>query len=161
LDSSPAVARIWYARNADRNANSDAGWILDAIENKDHRPNSGARPTTRPISQAPTPAGLRLDIADVKHALKALMVRSVGLTRESEKLEEAAEQVDFWSRYALGQVFVDPDGWVLQNMLTLARVMIDAALTRTESRGVHFRQDFPVTTDAWRRHIRYTLEESS
>ncbi len=109
----------------------------------------------------PTPPGLRLDIADVKHALKALMVRSVGLTRESEKLEEAAEQVDFWSRYALGQVFVDPEGWVLQNMLTLARVMIDAALTRTESRGVHFRQDYPATSDNWRRHIVYTLEGSS
>jgi L-aspartate oxidase len=109
----------------------------------------------------PTPAGLRLDIADVKHALKALMVRSVGLTREAERLEEAAEQVDFWSRYALGQVFVDPEGWVLQNMLTLARVMIDAASTRTESRGVHFRQDHPASTDSWVRHISYTLEGSS
>jgi L-aspartate oxidase len=109
----------------------------------------------------PTPAGLRLDIADVKHALKALMVRSAGLTREADKLEEAAEQVDFWSRYALGQVFVDPEGWVLQNMLTLARAMIDAALTRTESRGVHFREDFPETTADWRRHISYTLDGSS
>ena len=109
----------------------------------------------------PTPRNLMLDIADVKHALKALMVRSVGLARESHKLEEAAEQVDFWSRYALEQVFVDPDGWVLQNMLTLARLMIDAALTRTESRGVHYRQDHPDSSDAWLRHITYTLEGSN
>ena len=45
-----------------------------------------------------TPQGLRIDIADVKHALKALMVRSVGLAREQHKLQEAADQVDFWSR---------------------------------------------------------------
>lgn len=109
----------------------------------------------------PTPRNLMLDIADVKHALKALMVRSVGLARESHKLEEAAEQVDFWSRYALEQVFVDPEGWVLQNMLTLARIMIDAALTRTESRGVHFRQDFPEASDTWLRHITYTLDGSN
>ena len=86
------------------------------------------------------------------------MVRSVGLAREFQKLEEAAEQVDFWSKYALEQVFVDPDGWVLQNMLTLSRLMIDAALTRTESRGVHFRQDHPESSDDWLRHITYTLD---
>jgi L-aspartate oxidase len=105
-----------------------------------------------------TPQGLRIDIADVKHALKALMVRSVGLAREQQKLQEAADQVDFWSRYALEQVFDDPEGWVLQNMLTLSRAMIDAALTRTETRGVHFRTDFPEPSDTWRRHISYTLE---
>jgi L-aspartate oxidase len=107
-----------------------------------------------------TPQGLRIDIADVKHALKALMVRSVGLAREQHKLQEAADQVDFWSRYALEQVFDDPEGWVLQNMLTLARAMIDAALTRTETRGVHFRTDYPESSDAWHRHITYILEES-
>jgi L-aspartate oxidase len=133
----------------------------DILAMLQHKPDEPL--TVPPVRCAapPTPPGLRLDIADVKHALKALMVRSVGLTRESDKLEEAAEQVDFWSRYALGQVFVDPDGWVLQNMLTLARVMIDAALTRTESRGVHFRQDYPLASDNWRRHIVYTLEGSS
>lgn len=108
----------------------------------------------------PTPPGFRLDIADIKHALKALMVRSVGLARDGQKLAEAAEQVDFWNRYALEQVFVDPDGWVLQNMLTLARAMIDAALSRNETRGVHFRQDFPDSSDDWRRHITYTLNGS-
>jgi aspartate oxidase len=33
-------------------------------------------------------------------------------------------------------------------------------LTRSETRGVHFRQDFPEASDAWRRHITYTLNGS-
>ena len=36
-----------------------------------------------------------------------------------------------------------PEGWQLQNMLTVARIMIAAALEREETRGVHLRTDFP------------------
>jgi L-aspartate oxidase len=31
--------------------------------------------------------------------------------------------------------------------------MVDAARKRQESRGVHFRSDFPRPEDAWRRHL--------
>ena len=68
-------------------------------------------------------------------------------------LAEAADQVDFWCRYVLGHVFDDPAGWTLQNMLTVARLMIAAAPAREESRGVHTRSDFPETDPAWARHI--------
>jgi L-aspartate oxidase len=36
-------------------------------------------------------------------------------------------------------------------MLTAARLVADAALRRTESRGSHFRTDFPETDRAWQR----------
>ena len=44
-------------------------------------------------------------------------------------------------------------GWAVQNMLTTARLMIAAATQRAESRGVHFRADFPESDPAWQRHI--------
>ena len=55
---------------------------------------------------------------------------------------------------ALTREFDKRAGWELQNLLTIARLMIDAALEREESRGVHFRSDFPTRDDAnWARHI--------
>jgi L-aspartate oxidase len=94
-----------------------------------------------------------LDLADIRDSLRALMWRSVGITRDAKGLAEAAEQVDFWCRYVLPTVFDDPAGWTMQNMLTVARLMIAAATAREESRGVHTRRDFPEADPSWARHI--------
>ncbi len=94
-----------------------------------------------------------LDLADIRDSLRALMWRSVGIIRDANGLAEAADLVDFWCRYVLGQVFPDPAGWIMQNMLSVARLMIAAAITREESRGVHTRRDFPNPNPSWARHI--------
>ena len=94
-----------------------------------------------------------LDLADIRDSLRALMWRSVGINRDARNLSDAAEQVDFWCRYVFGHVFQDPEGWTLQNMLIVARLMIDAASQLQESRGVHTRRDFPDTDPKWQRHV--------
>jgi L-aspartate oxidase len=112
------------------------------------------RASARPVGREP------LDLADIRNSLRALMWRSVGITRDAEGLAEAADQVEFWCRYALGQVFADPAGWTLQNMLTVARLMIAAAATRQESRGVHTRRDFPEADPSWARHLAFRRPDS-
>jgi L-aspartate oxidase len=95
-----------------------------------------------------------LDVADITNSLRSLMGRKMGVTRDRAGLEEAAEDVAFWCRYVLAREFDDRAGWELQNLLTIARLMIGAAQQREESRGVHFRSDFPRRDDAhWLRHI--------
>jgi L-aspartate oxidase len=107
-----------------------------------------------PITGTAPPDGREpLDLADIRNSLRALMWRSVGITRDARGLSEAADQVDFWCGYCLGQVFDDPAGWTLQNMLVVARLMIAAALEREESRGVHTRSDFPEAVPSWAHHI--------
>ena len=97
-----------------------------------------------------------LDLADIRDSLRALMWRSCGITRDARGLTEASEQVDFWCRYALNHTFDDPTGWTLQNLLTVARLMISSALARKESRGVHTRSDFPQADPAWLHPIALT-----
>ncbi|MBX9578985.1 MAG: L-aspartate oxidase, partial [Gemmataceae bacterium] len=96
-----------------------------------------------------------LDVADLTNALRALMVRKMGIVRDRGRLLEAKKEVAFWCRYALAREFPTKAGWELQNLLTVARLMIDAALDRDESRGTHFRSDFPARDDArWAgRHV--------
>ncbi len=95
-----------------------------------------------------------LDIADLTNSLRSLMVRKMGIVRDRQRLLEARQDVEFWCRYVLIREFDERKGWELQNLLTVARLMIDAALMREESRGTHFRSDFRKTNDAlWLRHV--------
>jgi L-aspartate oxidase len=96
----------------------------------------------------------QLDVADLTNALRSLMVRNMGIVRNRAGLLEAERTVAFWCRYVLRREFHTRAGWELENMLTVARLMIWSALQRTESRGVHFRSDFAARDDAhWRRHV--------
>lgn len=102
----------------------------------------------------PETGGPRLDISDLTSSLRSLMMRRMGVVRHQQGLAEAEKQVAFWCRYALRREFHSRAGWELQNLLTVARLMIWAARERRESRGVHFRSDHPQRDDArWVRHL--------
>ncbi|MCI0378610.1 MAG: L-aspartate oxidase [Gemmataceae bacterium] len=94
-----------------------------------------------------------LDVPDLTSSLRSLMVRHMGVIRDQSGLEQAQRDVAFWCRYVLRREFDARSGWELQNLLTIARLMIHSALERTESRGVHFRGDYPQSDEHWQRHI--------
>jgi L-aspartate oxidase len=101
--------------------------------------------------------GYRVDIWDLRHSLRAVMWRSVGIERDGEGLSDAREKMETWARIVAGAVLEGPSAWELGNMLTLSRLVTDAALARTESRGVHFRKDFPLRDDnSWRQPVRFS-----
>lgn len=105
-------------------------------------------------SEKNVPIEKTLDVSDITNSLRSLMVRKMGIVRDQARLVEAEEAVSFWCRYALLRAFDSQEGWELQNLLTVARLMIWAAKTREESRGVHYRSDFPQRDDThWRRHL--------
>jgi L-aspartate oxidase len=98
--------------------------------------------------------GEALDVTDLTNSLRSLMVRHMGIVRDRRRMAEAKRDVEFWQRYVLTREFELRAGWELQNLLTVARLMIDSALAREESRGTHFRGDFPTRDDNhWKRHI--------
>ena len=98
----------------------------------------------------------KLDIADVTNSLRAVMWRNAGIVRQGERLAETLEIIDFWRRYVMDKVFDEPAGWQCQNMLTISRLAVQAAHQRQESRGVHFREDYPSTDDVnFKRHLEF------
>ena len=103
-----------------------------------------------------------LDLRDLANALKSVMWRRVGIERSEELLAEAEKSIDFWCSYVMAREFAFRSGWELQNMLTLAKIITVAARRRTESRGVHFRSDFPATDDEhWNTHITFQRPETA
>lgn len=102
-----------------------------------------------------------LDVTDVKSSLRSVMWRNVGIERDGERLTETREIIAFWCRYVMDKAFMPVigndaaiAGWELQNMLTVAFLVTAAAYARTESRGTHFRSDFPTRDDShWRLHL--------
>jgi L-aspartate oxidase len=92
----------------------------------------------------------RREAADVS-TLRELMWECVGIVRDGERLEGAARNLALWEA-ASGAPY-DRRSHELANMVVVGRLMAEAALLREESRGAHFRTDFPSAREEWRRHI--------
>ena len=96
--------------------------------------------------------------ADMILRLQSIMADDVGPFRTHEKLERAVLRIGDLARELGERPFGDGgrfdmrriDWFDLRNMLLVARVVTQAALRRTESRGAHQREDFPGMLPAWR-----------
>ena len=94
-----------------------------------------------------------------------LMWRQVGLFRDREGLTRALSVLDpAWraldARIAGGEP-LDAAAWREASILTVGRLIARAALRREESRGGHFRSDFPKRDDIhWKRRASETRDNS-
>jgi len=86
--------------------------------------------------------------ADIlKSELRKLMTEKVGIIRDEEKLKEALTQVQEIKKETENKAFITIEHWEFINMLTLSELVIKSALIRRESRGAHYRADYPQTDD--------------
>jgi L-aspartate oxidase len=84
-------------------------------------------------------------------ALQSLLWDKVGIVRSGEGLSEAVNILAAWEKVI--KPATDRPSYELANMVLVGRLMTEAALIREESRGAHYRSDFPNSSDAWVRHI--------
>ncbi len=113
-------------------------------------------------------------IQTIRQELPRLMWQDAGICREKTTLTEGISQVKRWqtafnasplsqllSQLTPPQTLTLPAGiserdlrtWgETRNLLTIALLILTSALTRTESRGGHYRSDFPDLDPAWQAH---------
>jgi L-aspartate oxidase len=105
-----------------------------------------------------------------REGVQALMWEDVGIVRDAEGLGRAKEALRAWDA-ALGGKRAEGDagegdprvaptdrgGLELRDLVLCSRLVAEGALMREESRGAHYRTDFPEPRDEWRRHIVFRL----
>jgi L-aspartate oxidase len=99
--------------------------------------------------------------APTRETLQALMWEDVGIVRDAEGLRRAKAALGAWdaalaAEWAEGDPRVAPTDRAsleLRDLVLCSRLVAEAALLREESRGAHYRTDFPEPREEWRRHI--------
>jgi L-aspartate oxidase len=102
---------------------------------------------------SPPPPVRALTLAAPPHLLRAAMRSHVGLERDEDGLRQALDVIERVERAGGGEP-------ALLNMIAAARLVTAGALARQESRGGHWRSDYP-TTDAQGIRTMMTLGDAS
>ncbi len=112
------------------------------------------RASSAPVAEA-RPAGLVPGA--VRRHVQEVMTGEVGVLRSEKGLADAVGDLA-----ALASQESDepgPDAWETSNLLTISQALTAAASLREETRGSHWREDFPERDDdQWAGHVDLTLD---
>ena len=88
------------------------------------------------------------DIPQLKQNLKNLMWNNVGIIRSEKTLSDAKQKIKkLKNEFKRTRKCLNQDEYEYRNMLTVADLIIEGALSRKESRGAHCRSDYKQTND--------------
>ena len=92
---------------------------------------------------------------ELKKELQKLMWNKVGIIRNSSDLKKAQQKISEW-KFIFKSKLKTIEDFELANLIILADLITNSALQREESRGAHYREDFPDRDDInWKKHIVY------
>jgi L-aspartate oxidase len=96
--------------------------------------------------------------AEIREPLQRSMTRGAGVLRSAGSLADTAK--------TLGDLGVQrasawTDAWEATNLLTVASALVAAAARREETRGCHWREDFPTAMPEWLGHLLARIEPGS
>ena len=99
---------------------------------------------------------------DIKEKIKTIMWKNVSIIRNEEDLRSALKQLNDIKDNELKNIDVKntknynkdlQDALEVINMVEVGILIVKSAIIRRESRGAHFREDFPETKEGWAKSI--------
>jgi L-aspartate oxidase len=155
LASNSLLEGLVFGARAGRAIKSDAGAVPVPSRSE------GAAGGVPVPSRSETAAVGALSVSRIRD----LMWTNVGLFRTGGALRLAADELDSSWRVVTdrirGGAQLTVEEWKAANLLTVARLIARAALRRQESRGAHYRDDYPERDDIhWKKRISETLDQS-
>jgi L-aspartate oxidase len=111
-----------------------------------------------PAQRDPVPLAPQPSLLDpgIRTPLQDAMSAGAGVLRSAASLAATASTVDSLAARVQGKP--EPEAWEASNLHAVASALVAAAARRTETRGCHWREDFPDRDDAgWRGHLLTTL----
>ena len=95
--------------------------------------------------------------ADIRPTLQQAMSAGAGVLRTGDSLVGAATTL---AGLAQPGDRSNVASWEATNLLTVAEALVAAALRREETRGCHWREDFPTASPLWRGHLLAGLDRT-
>jgi L-aspartate oxidase len=118
-----------------------------------------ARELPAPGEPAPPPGPAGVVEATARPELQRAMTEGAGVLRSADSLQATAKTLQSVAEQSDGAPA--PDAWETTNLLTVAAALVHAAACRAETRGSHWREDFPQRDDArWRVRLVQRLDDA-
>ncbi|ACL68824.1 L-aspartate oxidase [Halothermothrix orenii] len=95
------------------------------------------------------PYGKVMVIKQIKEELKKKMSHQVGIIRSEKTLKDMIKWIEETEVKLNKFKYSNVELWELKNMLSVAGIISRSALLRKESRGGHFREDYPEIKPGW------------
>ncbi|MGO2386850.1 MAG: L-aspartate oxidase [Psychrobacter sp.] len=131
-------------------------WQSPTLENTQFVILPSSKQSSYPTYKADTTLHSDVGIAEITIALKALLTANMGITRSAKQLEQALRQIEQWqesiehTETMLSDMSSEAPTtkseiaiFQLARQLELATMIVQSAYQRFESRGGHYREDYP------------------
>lgn len=105
------------------------------------------------------------NVAGVTKSISKLLDTSMGPIRDGNILEKTLKELEAMDE-KINSIKIEnaanlQDALEADNMLVLARALLGAGLRRKESRGPHYRSDFPHKDDGWFKRILISMDKKN
>lgn len=116
--------------------------LADFLKNQDLKTqeNINFAPKKEPVTYG--------NLAEMKNKLRKTMWKYVSITRSENGLKEALSEIKkLENEFDIYAKYTQKEAYEFRNMFIVAKAITKSALSREESRGGHFREDFPLTKE--------------